>query len=248
MSDGIPLERFEGGSLTDRVRLALLEAVRSGSFDGGRLPPEDELARQLGISRTTMRAALQGLQEEGLISRRRRHGTFINEHLARMTMRLNRLRSFRELIEEAGFRPTIDLNMHRSRPADGEEAAELEISVGDECVAVERRLRADGRPAVAIEDVIPRTALAVDPADVQSADSTFGFLAANGTEPVAWATSEFFPRVAARGEPSWLEIAPGTPYLMLKEVHFGIGPGPLARSVVEVDDAVIRLSLLRRGV
>src|SRR5262245_26297364 len=42
-----------------------------------RLPTEDALAAHYGVSVLTMRQALRELEEEGLISRHRRHGTFI---------------------------------------------------------------------------------------------------------------------------------------------------------------------------
>jgi GntR family transcriptional regulator len=45
--------------------------------DPDRLPTEDELAAHYGVSVVTMRRALKALGEEGIIERRRRHGTFI---------------------------------------------------------------------------------------------------------------------------------------------------------------------------
>src|SRR3954469_16827197 len=42
-----------------------------------RLPTEDELAAHYGVTVLTMRQALKELEEEGLISRHRRRGTFI---------------------------------------------------------------------------------------------------------------------------------------------------------------------------
>ena len=37
----------------------------------------------LGVSRTTVRAALQSLADDGIVSRRRRHGTVVNRHVLR---------------------------------------------------------------------------------------------------------------------------------------------------------------------
>lgn len=83
-------------SLAHDVRGRLLDEMRAGSFRGGRLPPEADLARKLGVSRATVRAALQTLAEDGIVSRRRRHGTVVNEQMLRGTVPLNRLLSFRE--------------------------------------------------------------------------------------------------------------------------------------------------------
>jgi GntR family transcriptional regulator len=45
--------------------------------DPRRLPTEEELAAHYGVSLVTVRRALKALEEEGLIERRRRHGTFV---------------------------------------------------------------------------------------------------------------------------------------------------------------------------
>lgn len=48
-----------------------------------RLPTEEQLAAHYGVSVLTMRQALKELEDEGLITRRRRRGTFIEPHALR---------------------------------------------------------------------------------------------------------------------------------------------------------------------
>ena len=62
---GVIVEMVGAGSLTSRAKSAILESVLAGRFQGGRLPPEPELARMLGVSRTTARAALQRFEQHG---------------------------------------------------------------------------------------------------------------------------------------------------------------------------------------
>lgn len=62
----------------------LATAIKLGFLPpGGQLPPERELARQLEISRTTLRQALTALAQSGLVttSRGRRGGTFVADPL-----------------------------------------------------------------------------------------------------------------------------------------------------------------------
>jgi GntR family transcriptional regulator, transcriptional repressor for pyruvate dehydrogenase complex len=62
----------------------LATAIKLGFLPpGGQLPPERELARQLEISRTTLRQALTALTQSGLVttSRGRRGGTFVADPL-----------------------------------------------------------------------------------------------------------------------------------------------------------------------
>ena len=232
--------------LSLQVRDQLLEAIRGGGFDDGRLPPESELASQLGVSRTTVRAALQGLADDGLVTRRRRHGTVVNAHLLRASMPLNRLVPFRDLIEQCGHEPFVDPPETRRDGASDVAALALGVALGAPCVVVDRLLRAGGTPVIAICDVVPLEHLRVAPEDVRAGDSTFAFLASDGVARAAYATTEIVPRVAQEGEPRGLGIAPGRAYVELRETLFSPDHERIAFSAVAVDDAMVRLSLLRR--
>jgi GntR family transcriptional regulator len=62
----------------------LAEEIARGRHPvGSRLPSEVELSAERGVSRATVRAALQRLEELGLISRRRRSGTHVTAARAR---------------------------------------------------------------------------------------------------------------------------------------------------------------------
>ena len=57
-------------SAADVVVAQLTRAIELGQLlPGDRLPAERELAMQLGVSRVTLRAALHGLREAGLLER-----------------------------------------------------------------------------------------------------------------------------------------------------------------------------------
>jgi GntR family transcriptional regulator len=243
--DDAGLQRVETRSLSGRVRDELLRAIRSDAFPAGRLPPESELAAQLGVSRTTIRAALQSLADDGIVSRRRRHGTVVNDHLLRTSMLLNRMVSFRSLIAQAGHEPSVDPQVHRRQGADAEAAEALEVEPGEASLVVRRLLRAGGEPVITITDTVPLERLQ-DPDAVVDADSTFEFLASNGVGTVDYARAEIVPCVATRGRPRELDIAPGSPYVELRETLFSRDHERLAFSRIEVDDTLVRFSLLRR--
>jgi GntR family transcriptional regulator len=241
------IQPLENRPLTERAREALLRAIREDRFPDGRLPPEAELADLLGVSRTTIRGALQSLSADGLVSRRRRHGTFVNDHLLRSSMRLNRLVPFTDLVEQSGYAATTDPQAQDHAPLDDEQAAELQAEAGEDALVLRRLIRADGIPVITVTDVVPTRRLRVDPDAVSPADTTFSFLAANATAQVDYATSEFVPRVASTTGPDGLDLAAGTPFIELHEVHFTRDHERIALSVVCVNDAYVRLALVRRG-
>jgi DNA-binding FadR family transcriptional regulator len=62
-------------AITSRLR----HAIESGVFaDGDQLPPERQLAVALGTARSTIRKALDQLEQKGLVVRRVGSGTFVN--------------------------------------------------------------------------------------------------------------------------------------------------------------------------
>lgn len=74
-----PLATF--GNLADRSVSLIVEMISNGDFKRGeKLPPQEELAKRLGISRTALREALKELSYRGLIDTRHGTGTFICEN------------------------------------------------------------------------------------------------------------------------------------------------------------------------
>jgi multiple sugar transport system substrate-binding protein len=64
-----------------QLKTLLAEEILSGAYGtDGRLPTEQELCERFGLSRTPVTHALTDLAAEGVVIRRRRHGTFVNPH------------------------------------------------------------------------------------------------------------------------------------------------------------------------
>jgi DNA-binding transcriptional regulator YhcF (GntR family) len=79
------LEQNTVGPLADRLAQGLIVLIRSGRLPPGRrLPPELEMARDLSMSRNTVRRALKQLQDLGFVRRHRRRGTFVTDWLPRV--------------------------------------------------------------------------------------------------------------------------------------------------------------------
>jgi GntR family transcriptional regulator len=230
------------------VRDRLLDAMRAGAFSAGRIPPEAELALEMGVSRATVRAALQTLAEDGIVSRRRRHGTVVNEHMLTRSLPLNRLVSFRDLIVQSGYSASVDPLRQRIELPSAAVADALALAPGDECLVVERLLRADGAPVVVVTDVLAVRWLHSEPADAVDADTTFAFIAQNTSVAASHSLLEIVPRVAADGGSPDLELAPGTPYAELRELIFTAANEPVAFSRAAVDCRRVSLTLVRREV
>lgn len=222
--------------------------MRAGVFRGGRLPPEADLARELGVSRTTVRAALHTLAEDGIVSRRRRHGTVVNEHMLHGSLPLNRLLSFRDLVQQSGYVPSVDRLVRRLEVPPEAVAAALGLASEEQCLVIERLLRADGVPAITVCDVLPLRWLLMAPDAVPDTDTTFSLISAATNARVDHSVVEILPRVATDDAPVHLDLPVGTAYAELREVIFSALQEPVAFSGIAVDCRRVPLTLVRREV
>jgi GntR family transcriptional regulator len=139
----------EGNGSQPKYRLlrdALLEQIR-GLPEGAALPTERELCADFGVSRATVRHALQRLESEQRIYRRQGKGTFVARR--KIEQRLG-LTSHTEEMRARGMVPGSKLIDVSRVPASSEVATALRLAEGTELLQIERLRLADGEP-IAIE-------------------------------------------------------------------------------------------------
>ncbi|WP_108658857.1 GntR family transcriptional regulator [Acuticoccus kandeliae] len=95
--------------LHQSVANQLIHDIGSGAYPvGTRLPPESELAAQLGISRFTLREALRYLQSLGLVTRRQGHGTVVRATQAMRQLKLT-IGSFSDIESHGHVTNMVDI-------------------------------------------------------------------------------------------------------------------------------------------
>ena len=73
------LQKIRKNSLREQVINAIRDAIIEGKFRPGEKIPEQELAEQLGVSRTPIREAIHILEQQGLVLIVPKSGTFVAE-------------------------------------------------------------------------------------------------------------------------------------------------------------------------
>jgi GntR family transcriptional regulator len=143
-------------SLVDVAEEALRRWLATGRHRAGeRLPPEQELSAQLGISRGTLRTALGRLEHSGEIVRRQGSGTYVGRAASwALDEGLEKLVSYSELARRRGVRLAVrDLDVGE-RPLGSDLGQLFELDPDLPATTITRVLLMDGEPGARMTDVV----------------------------------------------------------------------------------------------
>ena len=127
--------------IADRLRRAIAEGVFA---PGDAMPSEAKLNEIFGISRATSRAALDRLEQEGLISRKSGKGSIVRS--PRVDQPATQMLGFTDDMRRRGLRPSHETQFVGRLRASAEVAEALDIGVGARVFHSRRLLKADDRP------------------------------------------------------------------------------------------------------
>ena len=232
-------------SLRHSLASELRARIRAGEWrPGDRIPSEPELARRRTVSRSSMRAAITLLEEEGYVSRKHGSGTYVT-HQPALRNDLGRNFGVSSQIASTGSQPgTVDERCGLE-PAPAFVAEALDVEEG-ELVSTLRRVRtADGRRVVDMVDWCRTDHLA--PEDLPAiGDSIYAALAERDLI-VAHGVAELAPANAFGDMAERLRVPTGTLVLTIDQVdRTAEGVAVLVSREHHLADA-FSFTLLRRG-
>ncbi|MGL5330342.1 MAG: GntR family transcriptional regulator [Peptostreptococcaceae bacterium] len=142
--------------LSQETKQAIYEYIKTLDLTKEtKLPSEENMAQLLGVSRITVRSALNELASEGIIFRRQGKGTFANAEALRMKAQLNPVKQFKDIIKESGYEPSIEFLGYEIIKADDEVSENLNIKKNEDVVMIRKMFYADGNPCTYCVDYLP---------------------------------------------------------------------------------------------
>src|SRR5215216_1040815 len=219
-------------SLVDDTELALRAWLATGRHrPGDRLPPELELAGMLGVSRGTLRTALDRLEEAGEITRRQGSGTYVGQPVRPTAFHegLEVLRPYSELAERRGVVLTVsDLEIVEARIG-AEAGAAFGLPADAEAHTITRTILADREPVAMMRDIV-RPGVALPPEKrlrraIEEGQMVLDVLIEQGVQ-IAFAVTHVRPRLITARERAGraLQVQGATAVLELEEImHLGSG-------------------------
>ncbi len=149
----IVVDRSSPVPLYFQVAEQVEQAILTGLLGpGAKLDNEISLARELGLSRPTMRQAIQLLVDKGMVVRKRGVGTQVMHGQVRRSLELTSL--YDDLVR-AGEAPRTDILSQERIVADEDIARELNIGVGAPIWSVARRRFIGDEPLALMHNYLP---------------------------------------------------------------------------------------------
>jgi GntR family transcriptional regulator len=144
------MDSLKRGPLPKYARLAqsVRHAIRSGELEPGeRLPTEEELCAEFGVSRGTVQQALRQLIRDGLVRRQQGRGAFVAGRAATPST-FFQLVGFSEQMRRLGRTPETRVLSTALQPAAARVAEQLALPDGTPVLYIARLRLADGEPVV----------------------------------------------------------------------------------------------------
>jgi GntR family transcriptional regulator len=205
------------GPLYHQLHQYIAGAIETGAIKAGdNLPAERDIAELCGISRVTVRKALQSLVEDGIVVQRRGSGNSVARTVERVDQSLSRLTSFSEDMKRRGKTARsmwIERGIFAASP---EEMMVLGLRADAQVARLTRLRIADDIP-LAIERASLSTRYLPDPDRVET--SLYETLAQDGNKPVR-ATQRISALNLPKEEAQFLEVPLNSAGLKIERVSY----------------------------
>jgi GntR family transcriptional regulator len=219
------VHRTRGLPLYVQIRESLREKIAAGEIAvGEQLPGEQELAKQFGVSRMTLRQAIDDLAREGHL--RVLHGRGVIVVSRKVRRDSGRLTGFHEDVSARNMVPSSRLLRRQIVPADAVAAENLAIQPGDPVIFCSRLRLADGQ-VFACNYVHSPAALCpwLESADLER-ESLYVLYETHGLK-LEWAHQVVEARPASPEQARELDLDPGSPVLYVERTTYATGNLPI---------------------
>ena len=194
------------------------DAIHTGVLPPGtRLENEVKLADRCGLSRPTIRRAIQELVNKGLLIRQRGVGTQVVDNP--QVKRQVRLTSLFDDLAESGQEPTTQILLHDRVEADDGVAEQLGLGVGTELVYIERLRLAGGEPLAIMHNWLPVSLAGHLTSEELQVRGLYELLRASGVS-MRLASQRMGARLATVDEADTLGLHPGAPLLTMERTTY----------------------------
>lgn len=212
--------------------------ISNGLQPGDKFPAETELSEKLGISRLTLREALNALKNEGIIHSTQGRGTFLSCNCDAIRDSLNSCLSITKMIQESGYKPGTSLFEKNLVEAPKIVARKLDVAAGASIICCTRIRLADGKPVAYTKDYLAPVLTPMFLQAVPTQDFSLDrFISVDCNIQIGVSLTELIPIVADEFLADCLQVQLGTPLMKLQDFVQDVYGNPLvyAEEILKVD-------------
>lgn len=245
----IPNLKQDHRPLYAQVSDALSELILSQAYvPGEKLPSEEELAIQLGVSRPTLRVAIGYLESQGLLERRRGIGTFIAQPKEKQVNAegLEEIETICETAERTGL-SYERVAWHIEKVLAGEKIADLlKVTDHSSVIYVRYAFKLAGKLYAFFESWIPEDYVDLEALRVYPKKGLLDYLLECCPEKYSFTQTNVYARGAGDDITRWVGIPAGTPLLYMEELFILDSGQPFVYNLKYFDTSVMHFYLCRR--
>lgn len=192
---------------------------------GDKLPTEAALSRRFGVNRHTVRRALAGLADAGLVHSRRGAGVFVAYRPTDYP--LGRRVRYHQNLRAAGRLPSREILHLETRAASDEEAGALALEAGGAVHVCEGLSLSDGTPLALFRSVFPGARFADLPQALARLHSVTAALGEAGVPDYTRAWTRLSAVAATATQALHLRTREGSPLLRTVSLNVDAGQNPV---------------------
>ncbi len=223
-----------------------LEEIIDTTEPGMKLPSEPRLAKQLNVSRATLREAMRTFETRGLLRRQQGVGTFVTRPSQVIESGLEMLESIECMAERIGLPVSMGKIEDRICIADESTAQNLGVTIGSEVFCVSRVILAEGRPVAYLVDTLPANYL--NPEDVSGnfSGSVLDLLLKRGDPPLGSSRCEIAAVAASPEVARALNIQRGDSLMVFEALLYSNDGDPVDYSFSYFLPGYFKFHVVRR--
>jgi GntR family transcriptional regulator len=207
------------------------EKIQDGSFpEGSRIPSEQEWIRRFGLSRITVRQAMEDLFRRNLIVRKQGLGTFVQKTV--MTQDLGDLFAFYPTLVSRGLNPQTRIREYEFINPDPHVQEKLGLRSGEKVLRFCRQYLLEPSLFLVIQMHIPRN-LAENWTEKEAAEqNSLRLLQEKAGVRIQSSSLSIRASLASAKVSGWLKTPKGSPVLELQRLTYSLGKRPVEYAVL----------------
>lgn len=204
--------------------------IKGGVYkNGDRIPSETELSQKYGVSRITIRRAIEDLCSDGFLVKMQGRGTFVGKrHISRQLSRTREISTFTRMCQEIGARPGAHVVDRQITPGRPDELKFFGLQEGALMLLVRRVRSADGLPVCDERVILPydwAPGLLTEPLeDVSMFDTIERVLGRRPDHNPAWTINAV---KATTEQAQLLEVSAGDPLIYSNTTYVDVDEKPV---------------------